>query len=376
MGSDHDTDQLFRCLRQVGIQSLESKAVDSQRQLESGVDDIRSLIKNRNHMSAQKDAIIAPKNAVRLLKDDVVKIVGKPIAYMPAIKPRKTIGFMPMLRKAVANVEAASVTHAPVVPSGDNLKSIAAIQTHAEAYYRRRSRLTLGLDIGLDGLEKRFGIYDRKSQAMFFAQLLETRQFDSFANPQIWYAAKMDKRIIFLNDVLAINARIYNLNAAVIDSFFAGEVPTAPDSAIGQGELSAFDPEQQKILINPPFWHNAVTFEAMIGTVIEQNCRNHVRQLCRLYDGGQLKPDDPRYGQAALFSIQWHEFEAIRQRLKTAEELKTLVTGYFTGHGLANGSDELGFDEYAVQTGEAIRLKLVDLLSGSAISESTPRPRR
>ena len=373
MGSDQDTDQLFRCLRQVGSRALDGESLANATEPESDLNHIRSLIKNRNPGSKNAGSALRTGNSVRLTKDAPLSPKSqKPIAYMPAIKPRQTFGFMPTLKKAVANAEAAIVTHAAHTPPEPGvLKKIAAAQTPQEAYQRRRARLTLGLDIGLDGLERRFGIYDRKCQAMFFAQLLEIRQFDTFANPQVWYAVKMEKRLTFLNDVLAIHSRIYNLPAATIDAYFAGEVPTAPDSAIGQGDLSAFDPEQQKILINPPFWHNAVTFEAMVGTVIEQNCRNHARQLCRLYDGGQLKADDPRFGQAMLFSIQWHEFEAIRQSLKTPEERKRLVTGYFTG----TGSEEIGFDEYAIQTGEAIRLKLVDLLSGSAAGGFSTRSR-
>lgn len=362
--TDQDTDQLFRCLRQVGARPLEgtilSEGIPDQAQIKS------LLIKP---VSGDKASPTAPKKAVRLTKDDMpTGPVKKAVAYMPAPKPRKTIGFMPVLKKAVANIEAGLVTHAHNVVKNDrDLRHISAIETPREQYYRRRLRLAMTLDIGLDGLERQFGIFDRKARAMFFAQLLEVRQFDTFANHQVWFAAKMEKRISFLNDILQIHSKIYQLTPARIDGYFTGEVPTNPDSAIGHTALSAFDPEQQKILINPPFWHNAVTFEAMIGTVIEQNCRNHARQMCRLYDGGQLRADDPRYGQSALFSAQWHVFELARQSRETEEERRAFVTGRFIG---GNDIEEIGFDEYANHYGEAIRMKLVDLLSGAATASN------
>lgn len=361
MPGDQDTDHLFRCLRQVGANPPAGTAL-AETVLDTS--DIKMMIRNR--VPGSVSAARTPPQGVKLGKDTGRPVHKKTIAYMPAPKPRKTSGFMPMLKKAVASIEAGIITHDHKLVNthhGPDLQKLTLSNTPLESYKRRRAKLTSSLDIGLDGLERQFGIFDRKCRAMFFAQLLEIRQFDNFANPQIWFAAKMEKRLGFMNDVLNVHSRLYQLNPARVDAHFTGELPTMPDSAIGNGNLSAYDPEQQKILINPPFWHNAVTFEAIIGTVIEQNCRNHARQLCQLYDRGQMRADDPRIGQAALFSIQWRTFDQARQEMKDEAERKQLTTSWFTGTG---DIAEIGFDEYAQLSGEAIRLKLIDLLSGSA----------
>ena len=240
----------------------------------------------------------------------------------------------------------------------DSLRDLAVTKTPMEEYRRRRKLLKYDLDIGADGLDSKFARYDRRKQAVFFAQMLATRQFDNFSSDRVWRAARMESRITFINALLAIHSKVYGFTPTTLDDRFYETVSNMPSSVFNVTGNTSYDRERGKIMLYPPFWKNEVGFKTMVKECIEQNVRHHVRQLAQLYSNGQLKPDDPRFGQAALFHIQIETYDEMVNALTSAERDagEYVETAQYVPEG------ELGFDRFARQIGQSIYEQLADVI--------------
>jgi len=240
----------------------------------------------------------------------------------------------------------------------DSLRDLATTKTPMEEYRRRRKLLKYDLDIGADGLDCKFARYDRRKQAVFFAEMLATRQFDSFSTDRVWRAARMESRITFINALLAIHSKVYGFSPTTLDDRFYETVSNMPSSVFNVTGNTSYDRERGKIMLYPPFWKNEVGFKTMVRECIEQNVRHHVRQLAQLYSNGQLKPDDPRFGQAALFHIQIETYDEMVNALTNEER----EAGEFVETGQYVPEGELGFDVFAKKVGHSIYEQLADVI--------------
>lgn len=223
-------------------------------------------------------------------------------------------------------------------------------------YLRARARLPYDTAIGADGLEAQYSRDHMKRQIVFFAKMVDAFHFDRFVQPRVWFAAQMESRITFLNNILALHSKAYDLTPAVIHDRFTGDLPTMPRSIVNRTGLTGYEPETRRILAYPPVWNGEVSFDAMIGQIIEQNTRNHARQLASAYTRGELRVSDPRYYQAAIFALQIEAFEELLAETKNEEEVDALdSTAFLTG-------GEIGFDTHARRAGETIRAQLGALI--------------
>ncbi|MEO0392240.1 MAG: hypothetical protein AAF213_03215 [Pseudomonadota bacterium] len=246
----------------------------------------------------------------------------------------------------------------PSAKATDGLRGLADTKTPSEEYRRRRKLLKYDVDIGGDGLDTKFARYDRRKQAMFFAEMLATRQFDSFSSDKVWRAARMESRITFLNALLAIHSKIYGLSPAKLDDRFYEDISSMPSAAFNPTGNTSFDRERGMILLYSPFWKNEVNFQTMVRECVEQNIRHHVRQWAQLYSNGQLRPDDPRFAQAALFHIQLETYDEISDALSA--EARQAGEHVETKQFVIDG--EMGFDVHAKLVSRSIHAQLLDVI--------------
>ena len=240
----------------------------------------------------------------------------------------------------------------------ESLRDLAATKTPAEEYRRRRKLLAHDLQIGPDGLDTKFARYDRRKQAVFFAEMLAARQFDTFSSDRIWRAARMESRVTFLNAILHIHSKVHGFTASKLDDRFYEDISNMPSSSANFTGITSFDRERGIILLYPPFWNNAVKFQDMVRECIEQNTRYHVRQMAQLISNRIMKPDDPRFGQASLFNIQIDTFDDMVNALSMEARIagERIETKQFVP------AEEMGFDVYAKQSAQSVYHQLVDLI--------------
>ncbi|MEM6902136.1 MAG: hypothetical protein AAF556_02715 [Pseudomonadota bacterium] len=240
----------------------------------------------------------------------------------------------------------------------DSLRDLAETRTPIEEYRRRRKLLTHDLELTAGGLDSRYVKYDRKNLAKVFAEMLAARQFDTFANDRVWRAARMESRITFLNTVMIIHSKIYGYQPAKLDDRFYEDITNYPSSASNPTGITSYDRERAVIQLYPSFWNNEVSFPDMISEVFEQNTRNHVRQMVQMYSVGQIKHDDPRYAQAALFNVQIDTYDEL-VNAQTTEDVKA---GKRVTTAMFMPPNEMGFDIYAKSCAEKILERLFEVI--------------
>ncbi|MBV6633790.1 MAG: hypothetical protein KI792_12255 [Alphaproteobacteria bacterium] len=247
----------------------------------------------------------------------------------------------------------------------DSLMDLAQARTPIEEYKRRRKLLTYDLELTPEGLDSRYVKYDRKNLAKVFAEMLAARQFDTFSTDRVWRASRMESRITFLNAVMAIHSKIYGYQPAKLDDRFYEDITNYPSSASNPTGITSYDRERGMIQLYPTFWNNGVNFPDMISEVIEQNTRNHVRQMVQLYTVGQLKHDDPRFGQAALFNVQIETYDEL-VNARTTEEVKA---GKRVTTAMFMPDHEKGFDDYAKACAARIKERLFEVIDDPSDSD-------
>lgn len=378
---DDDTEFLFQTLRRVGYRHGADKESSSahppgakspppgEHETPAQVS-ARLKTLSRKAISGKTDAprhasqVAPPAESANLRRSRLIReleagreeVFNSPNPTQPAEKPAAAAPAKPAAK--------------PTAETGDRLRNLAEERTPAEEYRRRRQRLAPNAQINADGLEQTFARYDRRRHAMFFAELLATRQFDTFANDRVWRASRMESRITFLKAVLATHSKVCGLTPALIDDRFRTDPTTLPNSVRNQTGITGYDRERSTILIYPPFWNNLVSFPDMIAEVIEQNTRNHIRQMWQMLNNGQLRPDDPRYVQMQIFKIQIELYDEILNRMTAAQrkEQKEPDTSIFLPPG------ELGFDRYTRQVGQMLREQLLDVIDASGVQSRRGDP--